>query len=221
MTRLRTKIKQSKFGSGDDYAEFEDDGTLVLVGDATVWDDLRFPAFGRNMDVANGRIDFDYANVGINFQYNSRYNANDQLTIIAQMPHAKKMDSDIYVHMHWAQVKDYIPNILLEYRWYKNGDDISGLSWTQLNSDDDLTQTFSYSSGTLAQISGFTAISPPANETVSSILEMKIFRDTDNDSSVFDGSCPYNTGGNTSWLLKELDIHYEIDTLGSREEYAK
>lgn len=190
---------------------------IILSGDAVSWDDIRFPVFGRRMDTAFGRIDFDYTNVGLNFQYNSRYHANDQMTIICQFSHSKLLDSTVKLHVHWAQVKDQTPNMLIEYRWYNNNDTIPA-AWTQVVAD---SMVYTYVAGTLAQISEWAALSPPANENLSSILEIKFFRDTNNGSGVFAGNCPYNIGGNTSLLIKELDIHYQIDGFGSNLEYTK
>ena len=217
--RLNTSggFKFGDVGAGN-YTEFEEDtGFNISYGSGLAWEDLRFPAFAQNVDVANGRIDYDYTNLGINFQYNARYNENEQLSVIAQMPHGKKMGTDVDIHVHWAQTKDYIPNVLIEYRWYNNGDPIP-TGWTQLTMPSGM---FTYTSGTLAQISDIGDITPPSGEAVSSILEIKLFRDVDNETSLFADVDAYNTGGDTDWLLKEFDVHYQIDTRGSRQEYIK
>jgi len=66
---------------------------------------------------------------------------------------------------------------------------------------------FAYSSGDLAQISAFPAIDMSGITGVSPILQIKVYRD-DN-----------TTAGDV--LGQELDFHYQRDSFGSEEEYAK
>jgi len=181
------------------------------------WDDLRFPVFGRKINTASGRLVWNYTDPGINFNYNARY-PDEQLTVIAQMPHSKKMNTSIRPHVHWRQVKDATPNVLLQYRWYKNGDDIENVDFVNSIIKEN---AFEYSSGEIAQISTFPEISPPVDETVSSILEIKLYRDFANTSGEFVGTCPYNVPSNTTWILKEIDIHFQVDTPGSLLEFHK
>jgi hypothetical protein len=52
---------------------------------------------------------------------------------------------------------------------------------------------------------------------ISCFFDSKIYRDTANASTLFAGADAY-TG---NWLLKEYDLHYKKDSLGSAEEYIK
>ena len=102
-----------------------DDGNLVL--NDTAWDDLRFPFIGRNIDVASGRIGYDYAELGINFADNSRYAATEQVSMIAQFSHAYKFESAVTPHLHWVQSSADIPNWLFVYRKYLNSEAVPGV----------------------------------------------------------------------------------------------
>lgn len=46
-----SKVKGLSFGVGSDYSTFEDDGTLVAYGAATVWQDIDFPIIVRTTGV--------------------------------------------------------------------------------------------------------------------------------------------------------------------------
>ena len=60
------------------------------------------------------------------------------------------------------------------------------------------------------QVASWSAISG-TGKTVSSMLMCRIFRDGGNGSDTFTGDA----------LLLEIDFHYQIDTMGSRQEFVK
>ena len=178
----------------------------------TNWDDLRFPLTGQQLTTPAGRVDFDFTNVGVDFNSNALY-PSDFVVIVAQMPHSKKFGTPVKPHIHWMQDENKVPNMVLAHRWYKNGQLIpSAWKLSILES-----HVFSYVSGNLAQISAFPEIIPPIDESVSSILEMKLYRDSNNSSTLFAGADPFTNGT----VIKELDLHYQIGSVGSGEEYYK
>ena len=79
------------------------------------------------------------------------------------------------------------------------------------------TNVFTYTSGTLNQISHCGGITPPSGSSLSDIIEIRIIRDSTNSTGLFTSVDVYS--GTVS--IKSADIHYEIDTLGSRTEYTK
>jgi len=175
------------------------------------WEDLRFPAIGRNIDVSAGRIDYDFAELGVGFANNTRY-TEEMVGHIIQLPHAWAEGSEINPHIHWIQAQAAVPNWMIEYRVYNNGD-TPPVSWTQAITN---TPAFTYTSGSIAQISGFSSISM-TGLTVSCMVDIKLYRDTGNVSTLFSGADPVNT----TVLLKEFDIHYQSDARGSVVEYTK
>jgi hypothetical protein len=52
---------------------------------------------------------------------------------------------------------------------------------------------------------------------LSDILQVRVIRDTDNASGLFAGNDPYTA---TVGAIN-FDVHYQVDTNGSRQEYAK
>ena len=164
-----------------------------------VWDDLKAPATSVRQG-ATAKPDFDTTELGLLFPQND---PTEIAYIIMQFPHARKNGSSIKPHVHWIQTSADEAVWKMDYRWYKNGDAPSG-SWTTLTCD---SPVFPYTSGSLLQICSFPEIDGSAVDTVSSIIDVRLYRD----DNVVSGDV----------LLKEFDIHYQIDQLGSRQEFIK
>lgn len=174
------------------------------------WDDLRFPATGQTVDVSGGRIDYDYDECGVAFQDNARY-PQEPIVMAAQMPHSWIQGTAIRPHIHWLQSAADVPNWLVQYRTVVNGEAPS--AWTLAAAE---TLVFTYTSGTILQISSFPEIDM-TGLNISDFVDIRLFRDTGNDSALFSGADPLT--GNA--LVKELDIHYRIDGFGSTQEFTK
>ncbi len=195
-----------------DYTEITRDGTLRAHGEATAWDDLRFPAMGQSLDSTTGRLDYDFEECGVGFAANARF-TEEPLCFICQMPHSKLHGSAVHPHIHWIQNQAADPNWLIQYRVYNNGE--APPAWQLAKPS--TTRTFPYVAGNLLQITKFPAIPAPADESVSAFIDVRLFRDSANTSTLFTGADAY---AGTA-LLKELDHHILIDSLGSRDEYVK
>ena len=188
------------------YADIDDLGI-----DQPRWEDLRFPATAFRLDSASSRYSYDYTNCGINFHDNARY-TGEPLCCVVQLPHSKKLGTQLRPHIHWEQNQDADPNWLLEWRWVNNGE-LRGTYQTAVAS----YNAYPYVSGNLQQITVFPEIPPILREGTSSILDVRLFRDTANSSGLFSGADAYT--GNA--LLKEFDIHYKVDSFGSQREFIK
>jgi hypothetical protein len=126
------------------------------------------------------------------------------------MPHAWKI-SDIGAHVHWIPKTNGTGSVSwgLEYTWANIGDTFSDTKIIYGNNH--------IPGGSLVagkhMLTEIGTISPEGITGVSSMLICRIFRDatgtglTDN----------YNDDAG----LLEIDFHYEIDSLGSQEEYVK
>lgn len=164
-----------------------------------VWDDLKFPAT-RVRQGATAKPDFDITELGLLMPQN---NPSEIAYIIGQFPHERKNGSSIRPHIHWVQDQVGTPIFKMDYRWYKNGDPVPTV-WTTLSTNGPV---FPYTSGSIMQISAFPEIDGTLIDSVSSILDVRIYRD----DNVVTGDV----------LLKEFDIHYQIDQDGSRTEFTK
>ncbi len=189
------------------------DHMLKQEGVNAAWDDLRFPFIGRRIDVASGRIDYDYTELGINFAVNSRYAVTEQVSMICQMHHNWRQGSELRPHLHWIQKQAAFPNWLLEYRMYDNGE-LPPVVWTKAVI---ATNVFTYVATDILQMSSFPAIDASSLSEVSAFIDFKLFRDTVDGSGEFGGADPVGT----PVLAKEFDVHFMIDSLGSTTELVK
>jgi hypothetical protein len=202
-----------KFGDIDNgnFTGFEDDGTMVFNGDATVYDDMLNQLIGQRLESPSSNVIQNNAEGSLTFQTDAT--TLDYVTMSVQLSHRWKAGSTIYPHLHWWQAQSNIPNWLLQYRWQRQGQDKT-TTWTSVKINDN---AFTYVSGTLNQISGFPAISAPSGYSLSDIVQCRIIRDTTNASGLFTGTDPYTVDVDAV----NFDIHIECDTAGSRTEYTK
>lgn len=194
-----------------EHVRIESGGTIKLGAPAVVWDDLKEAAIARSLDTSSGRIDYNYAEATIDYATNARYNVSEQLTFAMQMSHAYKHGTNLRPHVHWIQNQDAVPNWLIEYRVVSNGGAVPA-TFTQAICS---SQVFTYTTGNIMQICKFPEITGVSETSFS--VDVKLFRDVDNDTGLFTGVDLYT--GIAS--IKFFDIHYQIDTLGSRQEYIK
>jgi hypothetical protein len=190
-----------KFGDvdGGHYIEFESDGTLKMNGNATTWEDLVMP-LTTGKQGALSRPDFDYDNVGYLFPQNDN---SEKLYLVMQIPHSYKQETTIYPHLHWLQTTSSNVTWKLDYKWTNIGATVTD-NFTTI----EMTRTVcTYSSGTLHQISETLNGIDGTGKTISSILAVKLYRD----DNIYTGDA----------LAYQFDIHYESDTLGSRQEFVK
>lgn len=188
------------------------DITASMLRDAVrrhrYWEDLRFPAAAAGRGAAAPTYD----DVDVGYEFAHAPPSNQQLQFIAQIPHQWAIGEDVEVHIHWnlrdddgAGGEDVKWDIM--YRWYQTGDIIPAFGAAVENTID--------VSGYLtdeALYTGLADVTPPAGITiVSSILEILLERDTADAAD----DHPHDV------LLKELDIHYPIDALGSWQEDSK
>lgn len=196
------KKSGTKFGTDTDYTEFQSDGSLVMVGAATVFEDAQFPATAINPAGAPSPMTFDPDN--ISFLANA--SATQSIAIIAQMPHAWKIGSPIFPHIHWQPRTTNVGNAFwrLEYKWVNIGDVESG-SWTTLD-------VLGSADGNVGKhlLTAWSSISG-TGKTLSSMIKFKLSRIGGDVLDTYTGDA----------LLLQFDFHYERDTLGSRQEYIK
>lgn len=165
------------------------------------WDDLKFP-FVTTKQGATSKPDYDYTNNGLLFPQND---ATEKTYAVGQMPHHWKQYSNLRPHIHYAQDEAAIPVFKLDYKVYNNGEAIPG-AYTTLSTADGDGPVFTYSSGNILQILTFPEIDMTGYR-ISCFLDLIIYRD----DNVVTGDV----------LGKEFDLHYQIDSRGSRELFTK
>lgn len=203
-------VGNSHFGEDTtNYSEFESDGTLILHGTATTYEDLTSPALA--LKVKGTGIKENSTENTMDFQTTADY-SDDYLYTNFQMSHTKELDTRINLHIHWEQTENKLPNFLFEYRWQSQCNEKT-TAWTKLPVT---TSACTFSGTTLNQISYGEEISV-TEENLSDILQIRLYRDTANDSGSFSGVDTYTTTAKVVFI----DVHYRRDSLGSRDEFNK
>lgn len=202
----------TKFGdiSGGNYTEAESDGTLVFNGDATVFDDengsslqLKTQGAGVSVNATENTLDYTTGTTLNEYSFDNY-----------QFKHARKLGTDIDIHIHWRQKEANVPNFLIKYRWQINGTGFV-TAWTNLVVN---TEAFTYdSSGDFTQICGGNLVGAPVGDGISGILQIQVYRDAANASGLFAGADPYTQTANILFV----DVHFEKDMNGSRLRYVK
>lgn len=171
------------------------------------WEDLRFPAnttsilgFGDDPDWAT------YVGGTSALAFDGAGALDEEVHIIAQMPHARKEGSGIRPHVHWAPSDGSAGNVRwgLEYTW-ANINAVHGATTTIYCTD------AAAGAGNTHQVASFAEIDG-TGKTLSSIFIARLFR------NATDAGDTYN---NQDAFLLEFDIHYIRDSRGSQNEFSK
>ena len=167
-----------------------------------LWEDLRFPATSINPAGAPGPMGFDTTNIA----FTASATGTESVAIVAQIPHAWLEGSDIEPHVHWQPTTTGAGNVVwqLQYKW-TNPHEADAGSFTTINILEPAGGTsLRHNIGSFGNISG-------TGKVISSLLTCIISRL---------GSDALDTYAATA-LLKEFDIHYKSDSVGSVGQYSK
>lgn len=130
----------------------------------------------------------------------------DQIFFEVQMPHCWKVGSRIYPHVHWSPDTTDTGNCTwkLEYSW-ANINDAFGAPATITATQAGSGTAWKHQLATFEAGAGIDG----TGKTLSSMIACRLYRDAPTDTFTGDA------------FLLEFDIHFEIDTLGSRTETSK
>lgn len=199
----------AQLGGAESYLEVLADGTLRLVGSATVWDDI---SQGITAAKSTGPgVSFNAVEQSMDFLATA--NLDDYAVLPFQLKHQVKAGSAVYLHVHWEQSQAQTPNWMMQYRWQRNGQPKT-TAWTNYKCN---TDAFTYVSGTLDQLSYGAAVPAPEGYGISDIIQVRLLRDSANASGLFTGADAYTA----TVAATSFDPHVEIDSIGSASEYTK
>ena len=186
----------------------------VKDGD-TVWDDLRVPALATRVPAVSGP---DFAQFHSNatgtstgvFAYWFDAGSEEQVYFVAQMSHAWA-GTPIKPHVHWSPAANCTGTVSwgLEYTWVGITGTFPGTQLLYANAthrNEDNLFRYTHYLTSFPDITG-------SSMGLSSMLVCRLFRDAAGVGLA--DSCPQDAG------LHEIDFHFEIDTIGSDEEYTK
>lgn len=188
-------------GGTTNYSQFEADGTLKFVGAATVFEDLNFDPSSSGGPVATIP---DYVTIN-NVFYREFTNLNNQMCGGAnEVPHNYKLSSQLYPHMH----------IFL-----KSGESAgtTGVSFTFY---------WVLRPKNAAVVSGSVVLSATSAQLTANPVILSIYDSTGFTGSEVNGAqlnvAIYRTGGDAGdVVVTTYGVHYEIDTIGSRQITTK
>jgi hypothetical protein len=198
------------FGDSSNYTNISSSGHQTMVGNARPWRDQLTDSL--TIKVQGTGISTNASESTVEFATNADYNT-DYLYCNIQLNHDKDLTASISPHIHFFQAENNIPNFLLEYRWQKNLR-AKTTAWTKLKCN---SLAVAYTSGTINNIAYSAAIAVPVGTALSDIVQFRIYRDTTNDSGEFTGADPYTAAVG----ITAFDVHFQINSLGSDDEYTK
>ena len=194
-----------KIGGTSNYVEIQEDGSLVLVGEATVYDDLTVPVTTSKKGHLDPPSDLDW--LGNLVVYGFDKTDDESILFVVQLPHKYVQGTDILPHVHWFPTDG------------GGGDVVWSLEYTWASFDNvfptPLTISYTASAGTTANkhlIASLPPITPLATQGgISSMLICRLYRDANNNDDDYDAEAG----------LLEFDFHYKINSMGSREPFIK
>jgi len=183
--------------AGGNYSRVEPDGTLVFIGNATVWEDSNFdPIAGRGAN-APDLINFNGTTIPIAAFDGAA--TLEQVSDWREHPHAAKEGEDIVLHVHWAPTDANAGNVKwnIEYEFLEGTSVLAsgtasatqaapGTAWQEQRLD-------------IATVDGSSLV-------IGAQFGIRLFRDPSDDDDTYGSDAVVFTYG----------YHYQRDTGGSR-----
>jgi hypothetical protein len=208
----------ANFGDSSNYTRFDLTGHQTMVGNAKPWNDIRIEPTARNTGT-NAPTFEKYLDSGSSSRGVYLYSFDDvaansekEIFFTMQMPHDWD-NSNIHVHAHWigatTQVTASKIRWGLEYSWssvnYVFGNTETLYADTVEGGDTTVTAFKHY-------LTEFADIAPSGSQnSLSSILVGRLFRNSSNIADTYTGKAG----------LLYLDAHYQMNSIGSDQEYIK
>ena len=157
-----------------------------------VEEDLRYPA-------NTIQIPGEFAPLRTPYSLDFRHNRNEYAYLVAQMPHGRAQDTDLYPHFHWQTSNNNLGSVV----WAVD------YTCASISQDFPAFQTIKVVANSTGN-SNTHLMSPemtiPATELgISAMCKIRIFRDTEDIRDTYIGEAK----------LLEFDIHYYAENLGS------
>jgi len=177
-------------------------GNLIL--DRTVWDDLRVPLTQGQVGLTNAP-GFDVLTGSVR-AYAFDKNTDEELFFEIQIPHNYKEGSTLYPHIHWCPKDNAVRNVVWGFEYTLATPYGTFGNTTTLTGLDSTSGQLKHQMTSLGSITG-----TPSTLGISTLIIGRLYRDANNASDTYDEDA-YGLS---------LDIHYEIDSLGSNSLLTK
>jgi hypothetical protein len=193
----------------DAYSTFENDGTLLMSGDATVFNDMLTSANASRVGVVAPTIAAGFRGDDNFLRTSFVSNQADELQFDVQFSHGWKEGSEFFPHVHFAPEAaggaSNAAKFILEYYFASYEDQFPATPSTY-----EMTATWSGDKSWYHLIAGNPTGITIETGTISAIMKCRVYRDN---------TVTNNLAANVSVLY--FDWHIELDTIGSRQEYIK
>lgn len=199
---LKRDLSDVQFGDvvGGDFTEFEADGFVKMEGEARPWSDIVVALHGAELHPTQSPQWIDYKG-GRALQFSGT--ANQTIYFDCQLPHSYAEGTDLEFHVHAVHQVTETGTVIWEltHSWANVGEVFP----TQTT----VSKTFPSHEPQDVHGAGSVATLDGTGKKVSSILMCSLTRKGAVDTST------------SASLLIGVDFNFLMDTLGSREEYAK
>ena len=187
------------------YSEFEEDGTLHFVGNASVYRDINLSGATLLTGGANNPDIINFIDGNLRVYAFDGVNITERLYGSCEMQHDYKEGTDIEVHIHWTPTNGNTGNVVWQvyYSW-ANKDETYPPATLLVSTPTAATGAWKNTYTSVGVISG-------AGKTINSQLSIQVFRDPGNVGDTYVNDV----------ALLQLGIHYECDTTGSRSTLVK
>lgn len=181
----------------------------------TYWDDLRVSANTVKVQGESNNPTWDTLVGNLQMLWFDK-NTMEQVFFEIQLPHRYKVGSNISPHVHWVPKANggagHVVSWGLEYVWASIGETFSGTSTTIYGN----AHTPSADTSVIANRHYLTSLTDiiGTGKGFSSMLICRLFRNATG------GGDSADTYDDDAGLL-EFDVHFEIDSPGTREEFIK
>lgn len=199
------------YGKRLSFLQIYGPNALELLGSATVWDDMLGPPGSAGAGSSNPTYAVWKKNVGgtsagvFAWSFGAPGGGENDLCYDFQWTHRIKTGSDAHIHVHWSPTTA----------------DVANVSWQAETLEANLNEAFpanttlhtaaTFTTGGTASMHLVSEIADvaKADRTISGIMKVRVARVTTNDTYV------------QPVIFHGCDVHIELDTLGSRQEYIK
>lgn len=198
-------------GFPPNYAYFLTDGTFRVTGSATAWEDLRVDGLNTRAGVVAPTDETGFRGNSAFQVRNFVHNQADEVQFDVQFPHTWNVGSTVSPHVHFSPwitgtASVQAVRFILDYYW-GNIDEVFPTGSSTFVMEYTWTGSFQWKH-LIAEHVG-TDLSG-AGKNFSSIMKCRLYRDN---------TITNNLAGKATLLY--FDIHYEVDSMGSSQEYVK
>jgi hypothetical protein len=196
----------TRLGTNTGWTEFETDGTLVMKNEAIVYNDIIIPSAG--LGAAASAPDQEPLGDGTlirAYAFNGAATM-EQLYGQFEIPHDYRTGSTLEVHVHWSPTTTNTGNVLWNFEYISaqmGGGYLTGLTILSYSGSTDGNQ-WMHKYTSLGEIND-------SNMYIGAIIAFRLYRDPTIDIDTYPDDAS----------LLSIGVHYEADTLGSRQRAIK